>query len=662
MRLNLPFFRSQTVHGKLLMVIMLACIATMLVAGLAIFAFLGLALRHSFERDSWVLARIMASNCRTATAAGDVMGAKDMILSLYSDERIVGAMIRLPNGDRFVEVGHTNGAREAWSLRSGTTWLSNTKCVQVCPILDSGKPIGTLMVFLDFGPVYLQLLEGYIVVLALTAMSSIVLGLAVASRARRFISDPIRSLVESVWAGPEGLSRSVPACRAEGGEVGQLADAFNTMRRRVEQGESLAKEVAERRRVEEALRQSEEQFRSLFQNAHIGLYRLNREGRFVMANQALINLLGYSTFEEVAALDIKQHVCVDPHYRAHFSDCIDRFHMVGEIEVEWRRRDGRIIHVRESAKAVCNAEGAVLWCEGCVEDITARKEAAAELQRLHRELLDASHAAGMAEVATGVLHNVGNVLNSVSVSAQLVFEEMGVSKVASLQQAVALMEHNLPQLGPFLAEDKRGKLLPDFLIKVSQHVAAEQARWHQELHQLKSNIDHMKEIVAMQQDYARVSGQVEPLSAADLLDDALRMNQAGLERHKIVIKREYGAVPHVLVDRHKVLQILINLIRNAKYAMDETSVTQKRLDLKVCMNDPRSVKMIVRDNGVGIPQENLVRIFSHGFTTRREGHGFGLHSGFLAAQQLGGTLEAHSDGAGQGAAFTLVLPIQGSND
>jgi C4-dicarboxylate-specific signal transduction histidine kinase len=105
-----------------------------------------------------------------------------------------------------------------------------------------------------------------------------------------------------------------------------------------------------------------------------------------------------------------------------------------------------------------------------------------------------------------------------------------------------------------------------------------------------------------------------------------------------------------------VLQILVNLIRNAKYACDEAGRPDKRLSMRVTKGD-ELVRIAVRDNGIGIPPENLTRIFGHGFTTKKDGHGFGLHSGALAAKELGGSLTAHSDGVGRGATFTLELPL-----
>jgi C4-dicarboxylate-specific signal transduction histidine kinase len=160
----------------------------------------------------------------------------------------------------------------------------------------------------------------------------------------------------------------------------------------------------------------------------------------------------------------------------------------------------------------------------------------------------------------------------------------------------------------------------------------------------------------MQQSYAKVSGVLDSLSPISLVEDALRINDAALARHHVHVVLEYAEVPDVLVDRHKALQILVNLLHNAKHALQEMDRPDKQLVVAVAGNGADRVRIIVRDNGIGIPPENLTRIFAHGFTTKKEGHGFGLHSSALAAKEMGGSLNAHSDGPYRGATFTLELP------
>jgi signal transduction histidine kinase len=290
-------------------------------------------------------------------------------------------------------------------------------------------------------------------------------------------------------------------------------------------------------------------------------------------------------------------------------------------------------------------------------EIAERTRAEAELQRVHSQLMDASRQAGMAEVATGVLHNVGNVLNSVNVSATLIAERLGSVRTENLVRATQLLREQNGQLVRFLTEDPKGRLLPGYFVEASEQLARDRTTALAELDLLTRNIEHIKDVVAMQQNYARVSGLIEELNAEELIEDAIRMNLGAIERHHLVLVRDYGRVPAISADKHKVLQILVNLIRNAKYAIDEGGGTERKLTLRLRVRDERNIAIDVIDTGIGIPPENLTRIFSHGFTTRKDGHGFGLHSAALAAQQMGGRLLAASEGTNHGATFTLDLPM-----
>jgi signal transduction histidine kinase len=161
----------------------------------------------------------------------------------------------------------------------------------------------------------------------------------------------------------------------------------------------------------------------------------------------------------------------------------------------------------------------------------------------------------------------------------------------------------------------------------------------------------------MQQAYATMAGVVEPLDPATMMEDSLRMNSAALVRHEVKTVRDYQPAPPILGERAKVLQILVNLIRNAKYACDEAGRHDKLVTVRITPAPATGrVHLIVEDNGVGIPTENLTRIFGHGFTTRPDGHGFGLHSAANAAREMQGDLKVHSDGPGEGAIFTLTMP------
>jgi C4-dicarboxylate-specific signal transduction histidine kinase len=291
-------------------------------------------------------------------------------------------------------------------------------------------------------------------------------------------------------------------------------------------------------------------------------------------------------------------------------------------------------------------------------EILERKRAEAERETLHQQLMDASRRAGMADVATGVLHNVGNVLNSVKVSAAIISERLRKSQVSGLLRAASLLREHASDLREFITGDEKGKQIPDYLLGLADALKEEQISMAREAESLTQNVGHIETIVSTQQAYARVSGVSELVSIADVLEDALRMGSEGFERHGIAVVREFVQMPPVTLDRQKMLLILINLLRNAKQAISAHNGAEKQVTVRTGFNDGRRLLVEVVDTGVGIAGENLTRIFSHGFTTRKDGHGFGLHSCALAATEMGGRLSAHSDGLGCGATFKLELSVR----
>jgi signal transduction histidine kinase len=326
----------------------------------------------------------------------------------------------------------------------------------------------------------------------------------------------------------------------------------------------------------------------------------------------------------------------------------------GQLRREVHRRTRELSHeveVRKRAERRLADETALLQAE-----VRERTQAEQRLKETHAQLMTFSRQAGMAEVATSVLHNVGNVLNSVNVSATLVADTARRSKAANVARLAALFEQHREDLPAFLADDPKGRVVQPYLSTLAKELEDERSLMLAELGQLRKNIDHIKDVVAMQQGFARTSGLVEDHAVVELVEDALRLNAESLVRHDVSVVRNFEARPVARLDKHKVLQVLVNLIRNAKHACDESGRDDKRIELYV-KSDGDRVEISVADNGVGVAPENLTRIFSYGFTTRAHGHGFGLHSGALAASELGGTLSVHSDGPGCGATFVLTFPL-----
>jgi signal transduction histidine kinase len=272
--------------------------------------------------------------------------------------------------------------------------------------------------------------------------------------------------------------------------------------------------------------------------------------------------------------------------------------------------------------------------------------------------MDTSRRAGMAEVATGVLHNVGNVLNSVNVASTIIHQKLNSSRISTLAQLAALLKSNSGDLPGFFQNDPRAKVVPDYLAGLSTYLQTEQAEVLAEVDHLVKNVEHIKNIVDLQQSYARTGAAMEPVDLVELAEDALHINAASLNRHRIRLEKHFDpGLPPAHTDKNTVLQILVNLIRNAKHAVEESNSDQRLISIAIRRHGEERVGIIVADTGVGIPPENMARLFSHGFTTRKTGHGFGLHSSEAAARELGGTLSAKSDGPGLGASFTLVLPL-----
>jgi ligand-binding sensor domain-containing protein/signal transduction histidine kinase len=292
-----------------------------------------------------------------------------------------------------------------------------------------------------------------------------------------------------------------------------------------------------------------------------------------------------------------------------------------------------------------------------VAEIEERKRVELEVERIHRELLVASRQAGQAEVASSVLHNVGNVLNSVNVSTALIRDHLEQLRSSNLDEAAQMIREHADDLGRFLTTDEKGRHFPRYLSEVTQYLNNEQEYLLKEINGLAQNVEHINEIVAMQQNYASVSGVHEKVAVSEVVENGVTMNLGAFSRHAIKVIREYEPVDSLTVDKHKMLQILVNILRNAKYACDESGLAEKVVTLRIKGAGEGRVRVEIADNGVGIPAENLTRIFSHGFTTREHGHGFGLHSAALAAREMGGSLAVHSGGVGKGATFILELPL-----
>jgi PAS domain S-box-containing protein len=426
------------------------------------------------------------------------------------------------------------------------------------------------------------------------------------------------------------------------------------------------RDISKRKEMAAALLQNRTLLATVVAEVPLALVACDVDGQITQYNRAAVNLFGisgtagsgpdsrdpYPIKAKVFLADGKTPV---PRENRPLARAL-RGENVSNAEFVIVRPDGAARAALSSAQCLVGPAGERLGALAVVEDITERRRAEAELERVHKQLLTASRQAGMAEVATNVLHNVGNVLNSVNVSANLVTERLRKSKSAGLTRVSALFAEHVQDLPAFLA-GAQGKHLPAYLQQLSTELVSEREAILAELSALRSNVEHIKEIVAMQQGHARRGGVTDTLDVRTLVEDALRMNEGAFSRHGVTLVRDFAEVPLIEADKHRVLQILVNVIRNAKYACDEATGAEKRVTVRIRLADS-ALRIAIIDTGVGILKENLERIFNYGFTTRAEGHGFGLHSAALAARELGGSLLAESAGPGLGATFTLTLPLR----
>ncbi|MBC7599825.1 MAG: AAA family ATPase [Polaromonas sp.] len=283
-----------------------------------------------------------------------------------------------------------------------------------------------------------------------------------------------------------------------------------------------------------------------------------------------------------------------------------------------------------------------------------------ELEQTQAELVATARRAGKAEIANNVLHNVGNVLNSVNVSASVVRRTLNESRAQGLARAVALLNEHENDLPGFIGRDPRGKALLGYLNELVGALHEERQVAMGDLDRLARSVEHITYVVATQQSHSGPSSVLEAVQPEELLEEALHLSADVIQRCRATVMRQYEPVPATALDRQRLLQILVNLIGNAAQAMEGMPELDRRLTLATrLVQDDSGTRflMTVQDEGEGIAPANLTRIFAHGFTTRQDGHGFGLHSAALGAMEMGIKLSAHSDGPGRGAIFTLAVPV-----
>ena len=644
-------FQDISIKRKLRLIIMVASTVALLLVSAGFVTYELVTFRQTMTRDLSTLAEVIGNESTSALSFGDQDRAGEILGGLKAKKHIVAAALYEANGHLLAQYQPTNTAADSFPAKpeKAGSRVENNNLILFQEIHLQGDLVGTLYLKSDMEEMS-DRLRRYAAIILLFMLASTVITYFLSSALQRVISRPVFHLAETARTVSVDKNYSVRATKHGNDELGQLIDGFNEMLSQIQERDV-------------ALNLSQQKMEALV-NSIDGIVweRTPDRTRFTFVSRQSEDILGYEPQAWLAKPNFWEEK-LEPQEAA---KAIQTGHDLAarrqpySYEYQMIAADGRTVWIRESGTVLVE-KGQPAAMRGIFQDITRQKLNEKQLDKLNRQLIDTSRQAGMAEVATGVLHNVGNVLNSVSVSATLVVERLGRLKVDNLRRATALLREQNGRLAEFLTTDPKGKVIPEYLATVTDQLAGQQTKLIAQMNSVGQHIEHIKEIVAMQQSYAKVSGVCENLAAAGLVEDALRMNAAAFDRHHIEVVREFADnTPPVHVDRHKVLQILINILRNAKYAMDAKGGKDKRLVVRVGMASPDRVKIIIADNGVGIAPDNLTSIFNHGFTTKKDGHGFGLHSGANAAKEMGGTLTAHSDGPGKGAEFNLELPTTAS--
>lgn len=657
-------FRNLPIKRKLTLITLVTSGAALVVAGMALAAYEQANIRRRLVADLTTTAAMTSANCTAGLIFNDPAAIEQTLKSLVTQPHIVRACVYSEDGRPFADYQRATEHRSLLAPAAqpdGHRFTSLSLQLFQTIQLDQEK-LGVIFLETDLEEIHASLWR-YVLVLAILLAMCTFVALLVATRLQGIISRPIADLAAAIARVANEGDYSVRAQKESDDELGQLTDGFNYMLAQIQtQDNALHKSHLElEQRVQQRtseLADSLSLTRATLEATTDGILVTDGHGKISGYNENFRSIWGLSAALEPGdleqiALNLAQRQLKHPEQ---FRVKVQELYADPEAEsfdlLEFK--DGRVLERFSKPQRVGEQCVGRVWS---FRDVTERKRSEAALAKLNQDLLETSRRAGMAEVATGVLHNVGNVLNSVNVAATCIAEQLRKSKGPNLTRVAALLKENEARLADYLSHDPKGRQLLPYLGQLAEHITAEQTAALRELAELQKHIEHIKDIVAMQQSLAKVSGVTEPVQVTELLEEALRIDQDSLKRHAIKVVKEISATPVITAEKHKVLQILVNLLRNAKQACDAVTRDDKQITLRILAEAER-VSIAVADNGVGISPENLTRIFSHGFTTKKNGHGFGLHSGALAAREMGGALHVVSAGPGQGATFTLELPFQ----
>lgn len=289
-----------------------------------------------------------------------------------------------------------------------------------------------------------------------------------------------------------------------------------------------------------------------------------------------------------------------------------------------------------------------------ISEIIAFQE---QLNIQHRQMLDLAHQAGMAEIATNVVHNIGNVLNSVNISSEKVSEILNTTKLDGFIEATQLLTEHQDNLYEFFTNDYRGKVLINYYIELSKILKQENDQMKEESKIMHEKIELIKTAISIQQNYAHSQDLSEPIELSMLLDESIKIMSPICKKNRIKIEISILINQNftVIAPRIKLLNIIINLLKNAIEAIISAKKESDRYIKIVVEGNNGNTEIKIRDNGIGISEENMKHIFEYGFSTKTDGHGFGLHFCANAVKEMGWKLKAQNNSPESGAEFIITI-------
>ncbi|MFN2542517.1 MAG: PAS domain S-box protein [Chthoniobacterales bacterium] len=388
--------RDWPVRQKITVMIMAIAGVVLLLAFAALFAFQAYTLKQHAAHELGVVGEITAHNCAAAVMFKDEDAASQILGGVRIMPQIVSARLELLNEQRLAFFGAARDENQikAAHLSSGFQ-IESDRILLAQPVVINGKPEGTLYLLADLHATTSQLLKLYGGIFALVLVASLLVAFILSSQFLRFVTDPILRLAGTARTIAEQNDYSVRAEKLYADEVGVLTDAFNQMLARIQSQDS-------------ALRQAEERYRGIFENAVVGMYQTTIDGRYLAANAAEARILGYGSVEELIAgnFDLNRSCYVDPERRKEFIDLIGKQGVVSRFESAIWRKDGGVVWISEEARALRDAKGKLIGFEGMNIDITERKRAEEESSLMHTTTLAISESKDFEAALAAVLQNV----------------------------------------------------------------------------------------------------------------------------------------------------------------------------------------------------------------------------------------------------------------